>query len=118
MKPHNIILDEIFNAKLSDFGLANQVMTEMMCTRGFMAPEWLSMNIAEKAHFCSFKIVMLEVAELNELVDLVGKCSVNMQRHEDEVVELIRTAIGACTLIILEGHLCLASTDRNNTCIY
>ncbi|KAK2993361.1 hypothetical protein RJ640_007628 [Escallonia rubra] len=125
IKPQNILLDENFNAKLSDFGLAklmdrdqSQVMTQMRGTRGYLAPEWLSRKITEKADVYSFGVVMMEIvcgrrnldysapeeaenlleilkekAETNELVDLVDKCNVNMQRHEEEAVELIRTAI-------------------------
>ncbi|KAK2984947.1 hypothetical protein RJ640_013373 [Escallonia rubra] len=125
IKPQNILLDENFNAKLSDFGLAklmdrdqSQVVTQMRGTRGYLAPEWLSRKITEKADVYSFGVVMLEVvcgrrnldysaaeeaknlleilkekAETNALVDLVDKCNLNMQRHGEEAVELIKTAI-------------------------
>ncbi|KAK2979760.1 hypothetical protein RJ640_013400 [Escallonia rubra] len=128
IKQQNILLDENFNAKLSDFGLAklmdrdrSQVMTQMRGTRGYLAPEWLSRKITEiteKVDVYSFVVVMLEVvcgrrnldyfaseeaenlleilkekAQTNELVDLVDKCNVNMQRHGEEAVELIKTVI-------------------------
>ncbi|KAJ0713730.1 putative protein kinase RLK-Pelle-SD-2b family [Helianthus annuus] len=68
IKPQNILLDEDFNAKVSDFGLSkligrdqSQVMTTMRGTPGYMAPEWLSSAITEKVDVYSFGIVLLEV---------------------------------------------------------
>ncbi|KAK2988340.1 hypothetical protein RJ640_000327 [Escallonia rubra] len=125
IKPQNILLDENFNAKLSDFGLAklmdrdqSQVVTQLRGTRGYLAPEWLSRKITEKADVYSFGVVMLEVvcgrrnldysapdetenlleilkekAKTNELVDLVDKCNIDIKRHGEEATELMRTAI-------------------------
>eukprot|EP00268_Persea_americana_P013294 TRINITY_DN15790_c0_g1_i4.p1 TRINITY_DN15790_c0_g1~~TRINITY_DN15790_c0_g1_i4.p1 ORF type:complete len:809 (-),score=132.41 TRINITY_DN15790_c0_g1_i4:133-2559(-) len=68
IKPQNILLDENFNAKISDFGLSklidrdqSQVMTQMRGTRGYLAPEWLSSKITEKVDVYSFGIVVLEI---------------------------------------------------------
>ncbi|CAL4888341.1 unnamed protein product [Urochloa decumbens] len=68
IKPQNILLDENFNAKLSDFGLSkminrdqSKVMTRMRGTRGYLAPEWLGSKITEKADIYSFGIVMIEI---------------------------------------------------------
>jgi hypothetical protein len=68
IKPQNILLDDRFNAKLSDFGLSkminrdkSKVMTRMRGTRGYLAPEWLGSTITEKADIYSFGIVMIEI---------------------------------------------------------
>ncbi|KAK1416395.1 hypothetical protein QVD17_32186 [Tagetes erecta] len=68
IKPQNILLDEKFNAKVSDFGLSklidrnqSQVMTTMRGTPGYLAPEWLSSVITEKVDVYSFGIVLLEI---------------------------------------------------------
>ncbi|KAK4605281.1 hypothetical protein RGQ29_013375 [Quercus rubra] len=68
IKPQNILLDENFNAKVSDFGLSklvdrdqSQVVTVMRGTPGYMAPEWLSSVITEKVDVYSFGVVLLEI---------------------------------------------------------
>ncbi|KAF3636343.1 putative receptor-like protein kinase [Capsicum annuum] len=68
IKPPNILLDEKFNAKLSDFRLAklidrnqSQVMTMMRDTPDYLAPEWLSGVITEKVDVYSFDIVILKI---------------------------------------------------------
>ncbi|KAE8689528.1 G-type lectin S-receptor-like serine/threonine-protein kinase SD2-5-like [Hibiscus syriacus] len=68
IKPENILLDENFIAKVSDFGLStlirkdqSQVITTMRGTPGYMAPEWLISVITEKVDVYSFGIVVLEI---------------------------------------------------------
>lgn len=68
IKPQNILLDENFNAKVSDFGLSklidrdqSQVMTTMRGTPGYLAPEWLSSVITEKVDVYSFGVVVMEI---------------------------------------------------------
>lgn len=70
IKPENILLDEDFNAKVSDFGMAQLLggeantgsITRMKGTAGYMAPEWTSSKrISSKADVYSFGIVVLEV---------------------------------------------------------
>ncbi|XAR50819.1 Non-specific serine/threonine protein kinase [Bertholletia excelsa] len=68
IKPQNILLDENFNAKLADFGLAKLIdkdkshtMTTLRGTPGYLAPEWMSSIITEKVDVYSFGIVVLEI---------------------------------------------------------
>ncbi|KAM0933690.1 putative protein kinase RLK-Pelle-SD-2b family [Dioscorea sansibarensis] len=68
IKPQNILLDEKFNAKVSDFGLAklidreqSQVMTRMRGTPGYLAPEWLTSRITEKVDVYSFGVIVMEM---------------------------------------------------------
>nr|DAD48203.1 TPA_asm: hypothetical protein HUJ06_018140 [Nelumbo nucifera] len=124
IKPQNILLDDNFNAKVSDFGLSklidrdqSQVMTTMRGTPGYLAPEWLSSMITEKVDVYSFGVVVLEIvcgrkildrsqpeesmylvdlfkrnAEQGNLIDLVDKCSEDMQLHTTEAVEMMELA--------------------------
>ncbi|KAL3499688.1 hypothetical protein ACH5RR_038781 [Cinchona calisaya] len=84
IKPHNILLDEHFSPKLSDFGLAklcpaenNTVsMTAARGTFGYMAPELYYKNIggvSYKADVYSFGMLLVEMAgkrkNLNPFVD-------------------------------------------------
>ncbi|KAJ0856483.1 putative protein kinase RLK-Pelle-SD-2b family [Helianthus annuus] len=68
IKPQNILLDDNFNAKVSDFGLSKlinksqtEVMTSIKGTPGYIAPECWSSIITEKADVYSFGIVLLEI---------------------------------------------------------
>ncbi|KXG37964.1 G-type lectin S-receptor-like serine/threonine-protein kinase SD2-5 [Sorghum bicolor] len=87
IKPQNILLDDRFNAKVSDFGLSkminrdqSKVMTRMRGTRGYLAPEWLGSKITEKADIYSFGIVMIEIICGRENLD---------ESQPDESIHLI-----------------------------
>ncbi|KAL1309712.1 hypothetical protein AAHE18_17G197500 [Arachis hypogaea] len=73
IKPHNILLDENFNPKVSDFGLARLSptdksivsLTEARGTIGYMAPELFYRNvgaISYKADVYSFGMLLMEMA--------------------------------------------------------
>lgn len=71
IKPENILLDENFNAKVSDFGLAklinpkdhrHRTLTSVRGTRGYLAPEWLAnLPINSKSDVYSYGMVLLEI---------------------------------------------------------
>ncbi|XP_021298451.1 G-type lectin S-receptor-like serine/threonine-protein kinase SD2-5 [Herrania umbratica] len=69
IKPENVLLDDHFNAKVSDFGLAklmsreeSLVYTTLRGTRGYLAPEWITNNpISEKSDVYSYGMVLLEI---------------------------------------------------------
>ncbi|GLU24612.1 hypothetical protein SLE2022_405240 [Rubroshorea leprosula] len=84
IKPHNILLDENFNPKVSDFGLAKLYPTDDSIvsltvargTLGYMAPELFYKNIggvSYKADVYSFGMLLMEMVgrrkNLNAFVD-------------------------------------------------
>ncbi|KAL6847763.1 hypothetical protein ACP4OV_021891 [Aristida adscensionis] len=125
VKPQNILLDENFNAKLSDFGLCklidrdkSQVITRMRGTPGYLAPEWLTSQITEKADVYSFGVVVMEIisgrknidssrsdesihlvtlleekVKTDQLVDLIDKRSSDMQAHKHEAVQMMKLSM-------------------------
>ncbi|KAF7147092.1 hypothetical protein RHSIM_Rhsim03G0203500 [Rhododendron simsii] len=73
IKPHNILLNENFTPKVSDFGLAKSyptnnsivTMTAVRGTPGYIAPEFLDQSIggvSHKADVYSFGMMLLEMA--------------------------------------------------------
>ncbi|XP_034711080.1 PR5-like receptor kinase [Vitis riparia] len=84
IKPHNILLDEDFTPKVSDFGLAKLYstdesivsLTKARGTMGYIAPELFYKNIgciSNKADVYSFGMLLMEMVgkrkNLNALVD-------------------------------------------------
>lgn len=71
IKPENILLDDNYNARVSDFGLAKLVspkdhryrtLTSVRGTRGYLAPEWLAnLPITSKSDVYSYGMVLLEI---------------------------------------------------------
>ncbi|KAM3735579.1 hypothetical protein ACB098_10G097000 [Castanea mollissima] len=71
IKPENILLDENYTAKVSDFGLAKLInprdhryrtLTSVRGTRGYLAPEWLAnLPITSKSDIYSYGMVLLEL---------------------------------------------------------
>ncbi|KAJ4726477.1 Receptor-like kinase [Melia azedarach] len=123
IKPQNILLDEDFNVKISDFGLARlidhdqtHVSTMPKGTPGYMAPELIrGRNITAKIDIYSFGVVILEIicgrknsnswhgdylidtvkikAQEDQLSDLVDEQSEDIQRNNEHAVKMIQIAI-------------------------
>ena len=77
-KASNILLDEAFNPKLSDFGLAKlgptgdktHVSTRVMGTYGYCAPEYaLTGQLTTKSDVYSFGVVFLEIITGRRVID-------------------------------------------------
>ncbi|KAI3872479.1 hypothetical protein MKW98_007735 [Papaver atlanticum] len=78
IKPQNILLDDSFTARISDFGLAKLLMnnqtrtlTGIRGTRGYVAPEWFrNAPISAKVDVYSFGVMLLEIICCRKGVEL------------------------------------------------
>ncbi|KAK1411992.1 hypothetical protein QVD17_32899 [Tagetes erecta] len=69
IKPQNILLDDYFNAKIADFGLAKLLMinqsrtnTGIRGTKGYLAPEWFrNTPVTFKVDVYSFGVLLFEI---------------------------------------------------------
>ncbi|KAL4560966.1 hypothetical protein LXL04_033124 [Taraxacum kok-saghyz] len=69
IKPQNILLDDYYNGKISDFGLAKLLMmnqsqtnTGIRGTKGYIAPEWFrNIPVTVKVDVYSFGVLLLEI---------------------------------------------------------
>ncbi|KAI3863556.1 hypothetical protein MKW92_011881 [Papaver armeniacum] len=85
IKPQNILLDDSFTARISDFGLAKLLMTNQTqtCTgirgtRGYVAPEWFrNAPISAKVDVYSFGVMLLEI--------ICCKKGVLLEQGEEEI---------------------------------
>ncbi|KAF5735600.1 hypothetical protein HS088_TW15G01109 [Tripterygium wilfordii] len=77
VKPSNILLDDDFNAYLSDFGLARllgtsetHATTGVAGTFGYVAPEYaMTCRVSDKADVYSYGVVLLELLSDKKAVD-------------------------------------------------
>ncbi|WOL10232.1 putative receptor-like protein kinase [Canna indica] len=85
IKSSNILIDEDFNAKVSDFGLAkllgsgkSHITTRVMGTFGYVAPEYANTGLLnEKSDIYSFGVLLLEA--------ITGRDPIDYGRPPDEV---------------------------------
>ncbi|KAG6781749.1 hypothetical protein POTOM_014662 [Populus tomentosa] len=69
IKPQNILLDEYYNARISDFGLAKLLLldqshthTAIRGTKGYVAPEWSrNFPVTVKVDVYSYGVLLLEI---------------------------------------------------------
>lgn len=92
-KTSNILLDEDFNPKLSDFGLAREgptegnthVSTAVMGTHGYAAPDYIETgHLTAKSDVWSFGIVLYEI--------LTGRRSLerNRPKEDQKLIDFVR----------------------------
>ncbi|XP_054804852.1 G-type lectin S-receptor-like serine/threonine-protein kinase LECRK3 [Prosopis cineraria] len=78
IKPQNILLDDYFNARISDFGLSkllnmnqSRTHTAIRGTKGYVALEWFkNMPITAKVDVYSFGVLLLEIVCCRRNVDM------------------------------------------------
>ncbi|KAL8262951.1 hypothetical protein R6Q59_024300 [Mikania micrantha] len=76
IKPQNILLDDYYNAKIADFGLAKLLMinqsrtnTGIRGTKGYVAPEWFrNTPVTFKVDVYSFGVLLLEIISCRKSV--------------------------------------------------
>lgn len=112
IKPSNVMLDESFNAKLGDFGLARLIdhtigiktMTVMSGTLGYLDPECVITGRASaESDVYSFGIVLLEVACGRRLMSLLDS-------HNNGVFRLVEWA----WVLYGKGDVLMAADERLN----
>ncbi|XP_010480284.1 PREDICTED: probable receptor-like protein kinase At2g42960 [Camelina sativa] len=96
IKSSNILINDEFNAKVSDFGLAkllgagkSHVTTRVMGTFGYVAPEYANTGLLnEKSDVYSFGVVLLE--------SITGRDPVDYGRpaHEVNLVDWLKMMVG------------------------
>ncbi|KAG6726179.1 hypothetical protein I3842_02G068700 [Carya illinoinensis] len=97
IKSSNILIDDDFNSKLSDFGLAklmcegtSHITTRIMGTFGYVAPEYANSGLLnEKSDVYSFGVVLLEA--------ITGRDPVDYGRPTNEVnlVDWLKLMVGS-----------------------
>ncbi|KAI8573880.1 hypothetical protein RHMOL_Rhmol01G0309900 [Rhododendron molle] len=122
LKTSNILLDENFNAKLSDFGLARQgpaaglshiSTTSVVGTAGYAAPEYIQTGrLTAKSDVWSFGVVLYELITGRRAVEK------NMPRNEQKLLDWVRPYVSDSRkfhLIVdprLESQYCIKSAQK------
>ncbi|KAM0024012.1 putative protein kinase RLK-Pelle-SD-2b family [Helianthus debilis subsp. tardiflorus] len=87
IKPQNILMDDFWTAKISDFGMAKLLMpdqsktfTDARGTRGYLAPEWQkNVPISVRVDIFSYGIMLLEII----------CCRRNLEVHVSNTEEIV-----------------------------
>lgn len=121
LKTSNILLDEDFNAKLSDFGLARlgppeglgHVSTSVVGTVGYAAPEYVQTGrLTAKSDVWSFGVVLYELITGRRALER------NLPRSEQKLLEWVKPYVQDSKkfhLIVdpkLEGKYCMESAQK------
>ncbi|KAG2694079.1 hypothetical protein I3760_08G124300 [Carya illinoinensis] len=136
IKPHNILLDENLNPKVSDFGLAKLYpvedsivpLTQARGTLGYMAPEMVYQNIggiSYKADVYSFGMLLMEMASRRKNLNPFTEHSsqiyfptwIHDQLHDGKIIEIqdaIEDDRKICKKMMIVALWCiqLKPTDR------
>ncbi|KAL6543333.1 hypothetical protein OROHE_010853 [Orobanche hederae] len=96
IKSSNILIDDEFNAKVSDFGLAkllesgeSHITTRVMGTFGYVAPEYANSGLLnEKSDIYSFGVLLLEAVTGRDPVDY------SRPANEVQLVEWLKMMVG------------------------
>ncbi|KAM7497580.1 hypothetical protein LguiA_021994 [Lonicera macranthoides] len=78
IKPQNVLFDDYYNAKISNFGLATLLMVDesqikiaIRGTKGYVAPEWFkNIPVIAKVDVYSFGVLLLEIVLCRQSIDM------------------------------------------------
>ncbi|KAH9777067.1 G-type lectin S-receptor-like serine/threonine-protein kinase LECRK4 [Citrus sinensis] len=119
IKPQNILLDQDFTAKISDFGLSKLLLSDqsrtrtmIRGTRGYVAPEWFkNVPVSAKVDVYSFGVVLLKI--------ICCKRSVEMELGEERSAILTDWAYDCYVegkLDVLVDNDKAAMADKSRAC--
>ena len=80
IKPQNVLLDEYYNARISDFGLSkllkvdqSRTHTAIRGTKGYVAPEWFrNTPVTVNVDVYSFGVLLLEIVSCRKSFDCLN----------------------------------------------
>ncbi|KAF3431005.1 hypothetical protein FNV43_RR25735 [Rhamnella rubrinervis] len=95
IKPQNILLDDSFTAKISDFGLAKLLMigqtrtqTAIRGTKGYVAAEWFrNTPVTSKVDVYSYGVMLMEIICCRKCIELANENEEEVQVLTDWVYD-------------------------------